>query len=431
MKSHATPFKRSLLAASLILGQAVLVPLAVLASGSDVKLAGQVVLTNIQPVGGWTSEKRAETIQQNLDNALVAAKDMGTPAVAVTYVKGTPIVTLGGYNVATVDSASAKAAGTTPALLAKKWADSLRAAVRDTESLNAYVSQISGEYTASAPKVIASSSQTVASPDFSAPQRPAMDVPFPSQPAYSAQAQRNFQYQPPAQDPGMMNPGVPQYGQMPPMQGRVVFAPAGLVIPAILQTSITSEVARAGDLLQATISQPVILGDSQIPSGSVLIGQVTDADPGKMLGRSGGLEIKFTSLRTPDGQDVPMFAHLVGEVGKYKDGGNDKGDSFKGENWKGKVVQAGFRGLIGAGTGAALGTAVGAIAGGRRGVGRGAWSGTAIGGGVGVAQSLLLRKGANVNIGSGTPIKLQLDGPLQFAGTPSTNLSAPLATRIY
>lgn len=418
------------MAASLILGQALSIPLAVLASDSDVKLAGQVVLTNIQPAGGLTSEKRTETIQQNLDNALVATKGSGTPAVAVTYVKGTPIVTLGGYNVATVDSASAKMAGTTPALLAKRWADALRAAVRDTDSLNAYVSQISGEYVASAPKVIASSPQTVPSSDFSAPQRPAMDVPS-QQPAYSAQAQRSFQYQPPAQDPGMMNPGVPQYGQMPPMQGRVVFAPAGLIIPAILNTSITSEVARAGDMLQATISQPIILGDSQIPTGSVLIGQVTDADAGKMLGRSGGLEIKFTSLRTPDGQDVPLFAHLVGEVGKYKDGGNDKSDSFKGENWKGKVVQAGVRGLIGAGTGAALGTAVGAIAGGRRGVGRGAWSGTAIGGGVGVAQSLLLRKGANVNIQSGTPIKLQLDGPLQFAGSPSTNLSAPLATRIY
>lgn len=423
------------MAAGLILGQAVSVPLAVLASDSDVKLAGQVVLTNIQPVGGWTSEKRAETIQQNLDNALVATKDMGTPAVAVTYVKGTPVLTLGGYNVATVDSASAKAEGTTPALLAKKWADALRAAVRDTESLSAYVSQISGEYTASAPKVIASSSQTVSSNDFQAPQRPAMDVTSQRSPEYSAQASRSFQYQPPVQDQQMPNPGMspgyPQYGQMPPMQGRVVFAPAGLVIPAILNTSITSEVARAGDMLQATISQPIILGDSQIPSGSVLIGQVTDADAGRMLGRSGGLEIKFTSLRTPDGQDVPMFAHLVGEVGKYKDGGNDKSDSFKGENWKGKVVQAGVRGLIGAGTGAALGTAVGAIAGGRRGVGRGAWSGTAIGGGVGVAQSLLLRKGANVNIQSGTPIKLQLDSPLQFAGTPSTNLSAPLATRIY
>jgi hypothetical protein len=283
---------------------------------------------------------------------------------------------------------------------------------------------------------MASSSQTVPSNDFQ-PQTATPDFSQPK-PGYQAQASRNYA---PIQDPGMQgvpqgmppnfSSGAPQYGQMPPMQGRVVFAPAGLVIPAILQTSISTEVARAGDTIQATINQPVILGESQIPAGSSLIGTVTDADPGRMLGRSGGLEIKFNSLRTPDGQDVPLYAHLIGEVGKYKDGGNDKGDSFKGENWKGKVVQAGLRGLIGAGPGAALGTAVGAIAGGRRGVGRGAWSGTAIGGGVGLAQSLILRKGANVNIPSGTPIKLQLDGALQFAGTPSTNLSAPLATRIY
>ncbi|MDZ4835754.1 MAG: hypothetical protein SGJ27_18410 [Candidatus Melainabacteria bacterium] len=384
-KSHIT---RSVLAATLVIGQALSMPvLPVFAADSDVMLAGQAVISDIAPVSGFSSSKRAELIQSNLDNALVATKGASPSSVAVTYVKGSPVLTLGGYQVATVDSASAKASGTTSALLAKRWADNLRNSLRDQGTIEAYIEQISGAYQASAPSQIPS-----------APQRETSNNAPVQQPQQQQQQQQ----------------AAPQY-QPPNMQGRVVYAPAGLTIPATLSTSITSDVARAGDLVQATISQPIILGESQIPQGSVLIGQVSDATAGKMLGRSGAMEIKFNRLRLADGQEIPFTAHLVGGIDKYKDQGGDKSDSFKGENWKGKALQAGVRGLIGAGTGAALGTAVGAIAGGGRGVGRGAWSGAAIGGGVGVAQSLILRKGANVRIASGTPINLQLDAPMQFS----------------
>ncbi|HEY9784142.1 MAG TPA: hypothetical protein V6D17_01985, partial [Candidatus Obscuribacterales bacterium] len=162
--------------------------------------------------------------------------------------------------------------------------------------------------------------------------------------------------------------------------------------------------------------QNVMLGDAQIPAGSVVLGNVTDASGGKYLGRAASLTIKFNRLRTPDGMETPITAHLVGGIGKYVDGGSDQDDTLRGETWKTKVGQAAIRGAIGAGAGAALGTAVGAIAGGKRGVGRGAWSGTAIGGGVGVAQSLLLRKGKEVTIPSGTQMQLQLDAPVSLAG---------------
>lgn len=386
MKSHKSHISRSLLAATLVIGQALSMPvLPVFAADSDVKLAGQAVITELAPAGSITAEKRAEMIQSNLDNALVATKSVSPSSVAITYVKGSPVLTLGGYQVATVDGASAKAAHTTSALLAKRWADNLRNSLRDQGTIEAYIGQISGAYQASAPEQIPSAPQRETSVN-----PPALQQQQPSAP------QQQQQYNPPM------------------MQGRIVYAPAGLTIPATLSTSIASDVARAGDMIQATITQPIVLGESQIPNGTVLIGQVSDANPGKMLGRAGGMEIKFNRLRLADGQEVPFTAHLVGGIDKYKDQGGDKSDTFKGENWKGKAVQAGVRGLIGAGTGAALGTAVGAIAGGVRGVGRGAWSGAAIGGGVGVAQSLILRKGANVRIASGTPISLQLDAPMQF-----------------
>ncbi len=75
---------------------------------------------------------------------------------------------------------------------------------------------------------------------------------------------------------------------------------------------------------------------------------------------------------------------------------------------------------MGAGSGAILGTAIGGIAGGGRGAGRGAWSGLAIGTGLGAADSLLLRKGREINLKSGSPLQSQLDSPVSVATSPRT-----------
>lgn len=218
-------------------------------------------------------------------------------------------------------------------------------------------------------------------------------------------------------DPGMSNYNAaqPPYQTPPPngyQQGRVAFVPAGMTFPVQLTTSISTEAARPGDMVQATISQPLYLGGSVIPAGTTVIGSVTEAKAGGFLGRAGTLGIKFNRIRTPNGVEAPMSAHIVGKVGKYNDVGSDMSDTYKGETWKTKVGQSVIRGAIGAGTGAALGTAIGAIAGrGGRGAGRGAWSGTAIGGGVGLA-STFARKGKNVLIASGEQMQLQLDAPM-------------------
>ncbi len=155
----------------------------------------------------------------------------------------------------------------------------------------------------------------------------------------------------------------------------------GQIIPASLQTSISTQAAKAGDYIQASISQNINLGDSVIPAGSEVIGQVASAQAGRHFTRTGELQIKFTTLRLPDGSEAPITAHIVGGIGKYAKGKNQ--DEVVGETMKNKVGSVAFRGLLGAGGGAALGTAVGAIAGGGYGAGMGAWSGAAIGGGLG------------------------------------------------
>lgn len=216
------------------------------------------------------------------------------------------------------------------------------------------------------------------------------------------------------------------YNAAPPnyQRGRVSYIPAGMVIPVTLSTAVSTNVARPGDMVQATLSQNVNLGDSIIPAGSIVTGRVTDAKAGGFLGRAGMLTFKFNSLRTPNGMEVPMSAHIVGGLGKYAEVGSQS-DTFAGETWKNKAGQTAMRGVIGAGAGAALGTAIGAIASHGhgytgRGIGRGAWSGAAIGGGVGVADGLLLRKGKQVNISSGLPLQLQLDAPMSVSSNTQT-----------
>jgi hypothetical protein len=199
---------------------------------------------------------------------------------------------------------------------------------------------------------------------------------------------------------------------------RAIFAPAGLTLPVSLQTAISTQVAKNGDYIQGTINENVSLGGrGYIPAGTQVVGSVTDSVAGRRLSRSGELSIQFNSLRLPNGQQIPITAHLVGDLGKYKDKGTGGNDVYRGEGMMGKLGQTAIRGGLGAGLGAGLGTAVGAIAGGGHGAGMGAWSGAAIGGGIGVAD-MLLRKGRDVIIPTGTNIQVQLDQQVDLGGAP-------------
>ncbi|HEY9777632.1 MAG TPA: hypothetical protein V6C81_27965 [Planktothrix sp.] len=407
MTTKLAAVRNSVIAGALLLAQSFCVtPLAVLAD-SSVRVAGQSVF-NVPP--GSIS---ADTVQNNLDNALVATKDRSPNAVSVVYAKGMPVVTLGGFQVATIDAASAKAANTSPALLAKQWADALRSSMQDQASVDSYVAQLSGGAGGGAPSAGgypgAAPNISNAEPGYSPPQ----------QQYQPPQSNGGYAQTPPPQGQQFYGAGAPQYGgpgQGPGFrQGRVAVAPQGLTFPVSLQTSISTQVAKTGDMIEAQLSQPVILGDAQIPAGSTVMGTITDAEAGKRLSRSGSLTIKFNRLRTPDGIETPISAHLVGGIGKYQQTGSDESGNMRGEGWKAKLGQTAIRGGLGAGLGAGLGTAVGAIAGGGRGAGMGAWSGTAIGGGMGAAD-MLLRKGRDVTIPSGTAMQLQLDAPATVAG---------------
>jgi hypothetical protein len=461
---------------AIILSQILLlIPSAVQAADDKIRLGGQVVFEAQAASDGMTVDDRAQSIQRNLDNALVAAQDRSPASVNIVYVKGVPVITLGGYQVVTVNNSDAKDAGTTPAILAQRWADALKNTLKDAASVSRYIAQLTGAPaggpppTSSAPTgAMASAAPANLPPSVPPPPYAGGGAPYGAPPSDGAgmPASNNDQYNratgttgvPPYQGgaytgggypggppagypgggyPGGGYPGGPGGGYMPqgyPMQGRVVYAQAGTIIPISLKTSISTQAASPGDLILADASGGAT-GDANIPPGTVLVGQIVEAKAGGFLGRSGMLEVKFNRMRTPDGMEVPISAHIKGGIGKYAVGADGE---IHGETWKTKVGQGLMRGAIGAGAGAALGTAVGAIAGaGMRkpgyynpytggyygggsyaghGAGTGAWSGAAIGGGVGVADSLLLRKGHDVTIKSGTSMEIQLDSPVSMGG---------------
>ena len=352
------------------------------AFAAPVRVSGQQVLDVNAAAGGLTALQRADKIQQNLDNALVAASNRAPSAVSIVYVKGQPVVTLGGYYIATVDGASAQAAGTTPAMLAERWAGALRGVLANRASVDSYVAHLTG-----------ASSGAVASEDVGA-----------SNSSYASTSSNNASSQ--------VMPTV--------HRGRVAYIPAGMTIPVKLTTALVTGVAREGDLVEAKISEGISLGDASIPAGTVLSGRVIESKSGQRLGKSGSISLKFNSMRTPDGNVTPISAHIVGGINGYAERGSDTSDLLRGETFKDKVKRTAISSAVGAGSGAMLGTAVGAIAGHGRGAGKGAWSGAAIGAGLGVAESLLWRKGAEVKLMQGTAVTLQLDAPASVIASSST-----------
>lgn len=191
------------------------------------------------------------------------------------------------------------------------------------------------------------------------------------------------------------------YGQQAPLQGYIMTAPPGTVMSASLSSPVSSEFARVGDRFTATLASPVASGNSVIlPAGSQVEGQVVMVKPAGRAGKSGELEVRFTSAMLPNGQRVPLSARIQTEDGT---------GIIKGGTAGGRLGRAAVTTGVGAGLGAALGTAMGPLSGG--GVGRGAIYGTALGAGMG-ALGAAFQKGSPAEIESGEPVNIVLDQPL-------------------
>jgi hypothetical protein len=166
---------------------------------------------------------------------------------------------------------------------------------------------------------------------------------------------------------------------------RQVTIPAGTTLPLVLTSSIASDRSAVEDAVTAELTRPIIIdGRDVLPSGTRLLGVVTDVDgSGRVKGRA-MIAFRFTSLRTGDTKYDIEAASL-----------SRLAPATKGED----ATKIG----IGAGAGAAIG----GILGGKDGAAKGA----AIGGGAGTGV-VLATKGQEVRLEPGTDVTTRLTAPV-------------------
>jgi hypothetical protein len=99
------------------------------------------------------------------------------------------------------------------------------------------------------------------------------------------------------------------------LHGRM---PAGS-LDARLLTSLSSETARRGDVVEAVVTKPLLTLDGSrvmVPEGTHLFGKVVQVQPARRLGRNGSLRFSFSRLDLPVAQapqqSFEIHGHLTG-----------------------------------------------------------------------------------------------------------------------
>lgn len=184
------------------------------------------------------------------------------------------------------------------------------------------------------------------------------------------------------------------------LKGRLVSIPKGTLLTIHTDQPITTYAAHVGDPITATLENDIYANDAvAIPAGSQVLGQVANVNPASRLGKHGDIDVRFDSIKLPDGRVVAINAHIV-----TKDQtGVLKGDTYTMDIAKGVGIAAGATGV-----GTLMGTAAGGLLGS---VGTGALFGLGVGalGGMGYA---LARKGKEVVVPAGSRLSVMVDTPV-------------------
>jgi hypothetical protein len=224
------------------------------------------------------------------------------------------------------------------------------------------------------------------------------------QPAYNSYSQGynqgyNQGYQPPVYNNNYAQGNYSQKS-LSPLQGRVMI-PAGTALPATISTPITSEYARIGDLVTASLGNDMYSGGTLVlPAGSAIQGRIIDAQSSRYGNRSGRLNVRFDTAITPNGKRYNISGKLSTEDGS--------GIVYGGTTLN-SMAKVAKNTAIGSAVGAVSGVALGGITGRP---GRGTWAGTAIGAGTGFFSSFMT-KGKEAIIPGNTKIDIILDQPVQ------------------
>jgi len=180
-----------------------------------------------------------------------------------------------------------------------------------------------------------------------------------------------------------------------------VTVPAGTRIPLVLKHAISTKNVRPGDPVYLQTSFPVTQENRiVIPAGTYVQGTVDNVKrAGRVSGRA-ELLMHFTTLIFPNGYTVTLPGAVEGVPGAENSRIKDKEGTIQADSQKGKdavtVAQT-------TGTGAA----VGALAAGGKGAGIGAGAGGVVG-----LATVLLSRGQDVRMESGSTVEMELQRPL-------------------
>jgi hypothetical protein len=147
---------------------------------------------------------------------------------------------------------------------------------------------------------------------------------------------------------------------------------AGTVFRVRIDESLNSKTARAGDTFKTTTRDPIYSsgGVVLIPAGSTIYGRVASATPAAKDGKPGNIDVRFTSLKLPNGRKATISGMLTDLDSKGTSSDNEGGASAKKTSHRNaKFIGGGaaggliIGGIAGGGKGAAIGAGVGAVGG--------------------------------------------------------------------
>jgi len=179
------------------------------------------------------------------------------------------------------------------------------------------------------------------------------------------------------------------------------------VLRVRINQEIGSEHSRVGDKFTATLVDPVYSSGGLVlaPQASIIGGTVTQIQRAQKKGQPGSLDVRFVSIKLPNGQRYALNGSLT-ELSTKSGKSDNEGTATanKTSHRKAKFI----------GGGAAGGAVIGAIAGGGKGAAIGAGVGALAGGITG-----RLKKGHEVKVESGTEFGVVLNQNLylpKFSG---------------
>ncbi len=185
-----------------------------------------------------------------------------------------------------------------------------------------------------------------------------------------------------------------------------ITVPAGTQIPLKLAQGISTKSAKVGDAVYAETVFPITANDRiVIPAGTYVQGRISEIKrPGRVKGRAEFL-MHFTTMIFRSGYTVMLPGAVENLPGSEKQTVTDKEGTIQQDSTKGK--DAGTVAKT-AGEGAVVGAVVDRSI---RGAGIGGGAGAAVG-----LASVLLTRGPEVTLHSGTSVQIVLERPLSLDG---------------